>query len=54
VPEPSHRIISGGIPHADGPRHPSTTILARADERNTAIARTGIGETDIFTDVEPR
>jgi hypothetical protein len=25
-----------------------------ADGRNTAIARTGIGETDIFTDVEPR
>jgi hypothetical protein len=24
------------------------------DGRNTAIARTGIGETDIFTDVEPR
>jgi hypothetical protein len=24
------------------------------DGRNNAIARTGIGETDIFTDVEPR
>jgi len=24
------------------------------DGRNNAIARTGIGETDIFSDVEPR
>ena len=24
------------------------------DGRNNAIARTGIGETDIFTDIEPR